>query len=297
MAATTIRTELDAAVGALAAAGVERPRADAEWLLAGLLGVGRFELYVALDRDVPAPLAARYGDAVRRRAAREPLQQVLGWEAFRGLRLGVTPDVLVPRPETEVLVEWALALLPPARDGGRPLAVDLGTGSGCIACALAAERLDVRVVAVDVSAKAAALARANAAALGLGRRVAVIAGDLWEAFGALRADLIVANPPYLPTGALPALAPEVSRHEPHGALDGGADGLALIRRIVAGAATWLRPGGALLLETAGEPQVRAVAALVGAGGFEAVTIRADLAGADRFVAGRAPRPGAGWEAR
>src|SRR3989454_2567275 len=136
-------------------------RSDAEWLLAAVLGVGRVEARLDLDRALPAAVAARYEAAVGRRARREPLQQIVGWEAFRGLRVRLTADVLVPRPETETLVEWALELLPPPRPGVRLLALDLGTGSGVIACALAAERRDVDVVAIDMSRAAAAVARSE----------------------------------------------------------------------------------------------------------------------------------------
>ncbi|OGK96820.1 MAG: protein-(glutamine-N5) methyltransferase, release factor-specific [Candidatus Rokubacteria bacterium RIFCSPHIGHO2_12_FULL_73_22] len=283
----TLRDGLDAAARALAAAGIATPRVDAEWLLAGLLGVGRATLALALDRAVSAPLAARYGLAVRRRAGREPLQQILGWEEFRGLRIRVTRDVLVPRPETEALVEWALGLLPAPRAGVRPLALDLGTGSGCIACALARERADLEVLAVDNSPAAAVLARENARALGVAARVRVVVGDLLEPVGPRPAALIVSNPPYLPSDLVPTLEPEVRSHEPLGALDGGGDGLALIRRIVAGARGRLRPGGALVLETAGRGQAPEVAALLDAAGFGDVAVREDLAGVSRLVAGRA----------
>lgn len=285
--ARTLRAELDAATAALAAAGVATPRVDAEWLLAAVLGVGRLEAQLALDRVFPEPLAARFCEAVGRRANREPLQRILGREAFRGLSVRLTDDVLVPRPETELLVGWALELLPPAGTGRRPLAVDLGTGSGCIACALASERPDVDVLAVDVSPAAARVARDNATALGLGARVMVVAGDLLAALGAARADLVVSNPPYCPSALLAELEPEVRLHEPRVALDGGPDGLALTRRIVGAARGALRPGGALVLETAGGAQAVAVTGLLEAAGFGTVAVRADLAGVDRFVAGRA----------
>jgi release factor glutamine methyltransferase len=193
---------------------------------------------------------------------------------------------MVPRPETEVLAGWALELLPPPP--ARPVGIDLGTGSGCIACALAAERPDLSLVAVDVCPEAAALARANVAALGLGARVSVEVSDLFAARPEGRADLIVSNPPYLPTGIIDTLAPEVSRHDPRLALDGGADGLRLIRRIVREAPRRLAAGGALVLETAGGDQVRRVAQLLRRQGFVDVRTRADLAGVERFVAGRWP---------
>jgi len=283
---TTFRDQLAAATTALEAAGVASPRVDAEWLLAGLLGVGRVTVRLDPAGAVPELLAERYSDAVRRRARREPLQRILGWEEFRGLRVRLTDAVLVPRPETEALVEWALALLP-ARGGRRLRAVDLGTGSGCIACALAAERPDLDVVAIDVSPAAAAVARENAIALGLAARIRVVAADLLDGVRDLGADLIVSNPPYLPTGLVPELPPEVRTHEPVVALDGGADGLALIRRIAAIAHRALRASGVLVVETAGGAQAAAAAALLRTADFAQVAVRADLAGVDRFVAGRA----------
>jgi release factor glutamine methyltransferase len=282
----TLRDQLDAATTTLEAAGVASPRVDAEWLLAGLLGLGRARVRLDLARAVPPAIAERYADAVRRRARREPLQRILGWEEFRGLRLRLTEAVLVPRPETEALVEWALALLPPS--GGRRLRViDLGTGSGCIACALAAERPDLDVLAVDVSPPAAAVARENARALGLAPRVRVVVADLLQGIRDLVADLIVSNPPYLPTALVPELAPEVRSHEPALALDGGADGLALIRRIAAIGRGTLRASGVLVLETGGGAQATAAAALLRGRGFTQVAVRTDLAGVERFVAGRA----------
>ena len=286
MAAATLAAELDAATTALEAAGLASARVDAEWLLAGLLGVGRAAVRLELAEPVPAPIAERYAVAVRRRAGREPLQRILGWEDFRGVRVRLTNAVLVPRPETEMLVEWALALLPEPGDR-RLLAIDVGTGSGCIACALACERPDLDVIAVDVSPAAAAVARDNARALGVAERVRVVAADLLECVRGPRADLIVSNPPYLPTATVPELEPEVRAHEPRLALDGGPDGLALIRRIAATARGCLKPSGALALETAGDAQAEAAAALLRGAGLQAVAVRADLAGVDRFVAGRA----------
>jgi release factor glutamine methyltransferase len=276
-----MRDDLAAATTTLARAGVDTPRVDAEWLLAGLLGVGRATLALELDAGLDAETARRYDAAVRRRAAREPLQHILGWEGFRGLRLRVTPDVLVPRPETETLVEWSLELMPAPR-----LAVDVGAGSGCIACAIAAERPAARVVAIDRSPAAAAVARTNAEALGLGDRIDVVVADLLAPLGAAGADLIVANLPYIPTSTLATLSPEVTRHEPVAALDGGADGLAEIRRLIATAGSRLAVGGVLVLETAGGTQTSVVVALMRTAGFTEVATRADLPGVERFVAGR-----------
>ena len=284
--AATFREQLDAATTTLEAAGVQTARVDAEWLLAGLLGIGRAGVRIDLSRVLSAPLAERYADAVRRRARREPLQRILGWEDFLGLRIRLTEAVLVPRPETEALVEWALTLLPPP-GARRLLALDLGTGSGCIACALAAGRSDLDVVALDVSLAAAAVARDNARALDLAPRVRVVVADLLEGVRDLSADLIVSNPPYLPTGLVAGLEPEVRSHEPRIALDGGADGLALIRRLAAVGRTCLRRAGVLVVETAGGAQAAAAASLLRGAGFQSVAVRADLAGVDRFVAGNA----------
>src|SRR5438093_8736271 len=285
--AATFREQLDAATTTLEAAGVQTARVDAEWLLAGLLGIGRAGVRIDLSRVLSAPLAERYADAVRRRARREPLQRILGWEDFLGLRIRLTEAVLVPRPETETLVEWALELLPPPAAGRRVLAIDVGTGSGCIACALAAERSDLDVVAIDVSPAAAAVARENVRALQLSARIRVVVADLLDGISDPGADLIVSNPPYLPTALVSELPPEVRTHDPMLALDGGADGLALIRRIAAVARRGLCSSGVLVVETAGAAQAPATAALFQAAGFAQVAVRADLAGIDRFVAGRA----------
>jgi release factor glutamine methyltransferase len=286
MAATTYADQLAAATTALEAAGLPSARVDAEWLLAGLLGLGRVAARLELGEAAPAPLAERYARAVSRRARREPLQRILGWEEFRGVRVRLTDSVLVPRPETETLVEWALALLP-APGPRRLLAIDVGTGSGCIACALASERADLDVVAVDVSPAALAVARENVRALDLAGRVRVVAADLFAGLRDIRADLIVSNPPYLPSAFMPELPPEVRIHEPRLALDGGSDGLAVIRRIATTARPYLRSSGVLVVETAGGDQASAAAALLRGAGWDQVAVRGDLVGIERFVAGRA----------
>jgi release factor glutamine methyltransferase len=283
----TVGQALARATAALAAAGVESPRADAEWLLADVLGVSRPGLGLHAGRTLQPPLDERYTRAVRRRVAREPLQHIVGTQAFRQITVLVGAGALVPRPETELLAGWALELLPaPPR---RPVVIDLGTGSGCIACALAVERPDAEVLALDISPEAVALARDNVATLGLATRVNVGLSDMFAALGAIEVDVIVANPPYLPTDLIATLPPEVSRHDPRLALDGGPDGLGVIRRLVREAPERLAPGGALVLETGGGEQARAVAALLDAQGLIEVQTRADLAGVERFVAGRRGR--------
>ena len=281
----TIGAALADAEARLAAAGVETPRVDAEWLLAGILDVGRNALAMNATRPLVEMAAERYADAVRRRAGREPLQQILGWEEFRGLRIRVTPDVLVPRPETETLVEWALHLLPPV-SARRLRVADIGTGSGCIACALSAARRDLDVVGIDLSEAASGVARTNARALGTPLRVVV--ADLMAPLRSGSLDAIVANPPYIADVQASMLAPEVALHEPRVALVGGPDGLAVVMRVADDAPRVLRAGGVVVMETGGAAHVDAVTARLRTHGFVDVAARADLAGVTRFVAGRRP---------
>lgn len=281
----TVARLLEAATARLAAAGIDTPRVDAEWLLAGLLGARRGDLGLLLGQAPETELVTRYEAVIERREHREPLQRILGWEGFRGLRLQLSPDVLVPRPETETLVDLVLGLLPAPRDDRRPVVVDVGTGSGCIACAIAAERPDVDVIAVDSALAALQIARDNARRMNL-RLVGALAGDLLTAIGPGTADLIVSNPPYLPTSLLATLAPEVRDHEPRRALDGGRSGLHVVGRLVEDAGRVLRPGGALVLETAGGEQPAAVARLLQDAGFDEVAAHRDLAGVERFVCAR-----------
>jgi len=279
----TVAAALDVGTDLLREAGIDSARVDAEWLLADALRVSRSALVVETRRALEPADAARYVSALRRRTGREPLQHIVGTQAFRDLSLRVRADALVPRPETELLAGWALELLPP--HVRTPLVIDVGTGSGCIACAIASERPDVEVIALEVSPAAAALARENVVALRLSR-VTVLVSDLFAGLPPMRADVIVCNPPYLPTEIIATLAPEVSRHDPRLALDGGPDGLDVVRRVLADAPGRLAAGGALVLETAGGEQARAIVALMQAAGFERVETRRDLAGVERFVMGR-----------
>jgi len=280
----SVAVALAAGAAALQAAGVESAGVDAEWLLASVLRVPRGALRMEPKRTLEAAEAGRYVARLRRRMNREPLQHVLGTAPFRHITLRVGPDALVPRPETEVLAEWALQLLPASV--ASPLVIDVGTGTGCIACAIAWERPNVRVIALEASPRAAAVARDNVTALGLTGHVTVEVSDLFAALPSMRADLVVSNPPYLPTDLIPMLSPEVSRHDPRIAMDGGPDGLTVIRRVVAEAPAWLVPGGALVLETGGGEQIPAVVGLMEAAGFGGIRTRRDLAGVERFVAGR-----------
>lgn len=279
----TIASSLAGGAARLGEAGLDSARHDAELLLAAVLGTDRLSLYVEPKRPVDGEAAARYLELIDRRAGHEPVQYILGWEEFRGLRLTVTPDVLIPRPETEGLVERALELL-----AGLDHAVvaDVGTGSGAIACALAAARPDLELLAVDQSLGALAVASDNVRTLGLASRVRLLAGDLFGPLASLRGslDMVVANPPYLPAMTLGSLPAEVARFEPRLALDGGPDGMRVLRRLIAEAPAHLRPGGWLIMEI-GEEQAGALASLMAAEGFSAIGARRDLRGVERYIEG------------
>jgi release factor glutamine methyltransferase len=229
--------------------GIAQPRTDAEVLLAHVLKTERIQLYLRYDQPLQPRELAEYRDLVRRRGAHEPLQYITGRQEFYSLELEVTPAVLIPRPETEILVETALALL---KEQGlsSPWVLDLGTGSGAIAVALGHENRQLRILAIDVSVAALAVARRNAKRHSLTDRIHLVAMDLCQAMSTNLAifDLIVSNPPYIPTNDIPGLAPEISSFEPGTALDGGSHGLAVIRRIMDQAHRVLRPSGSLLLE-------------------------------------------------
>ena len=266
-------------------------RAEAETLLAHALGKSRSWLYAWGDAAVPAQVAERFERLVARRAAGEPVAYLVGRRGFWTLELEVGPDTLIPRPETERLVELALERLP----ADRPLTVaDLGTGSGAIALAIASERPQARVCATDASPGALAVARANAARLGLAR-VECLAGAWDDWFGALaaalagtRCDLIASNPPYIAAGD-PHLDRGDLRFEPATALSSGADGLDAIRAIVSGAPAHLQPGGWLLLEH-GFDQGAAIRGLLAQAGFVEVATHVDLEGRDRVTLGRRADP-------
>jgi len=256
--------------------GIESPRLDAELLLGDVLKLNRVGLYLHFDRPLNADELTAYRALVKRRAAREPLAYIRGHCEFWSLSLQVSPAVLIPRPDTEVLVEEALKLLPQA---GRVL--DIGTGSGAIAIAIAHERPQADVAAIDISAAALKVAEANA--LDNGVQVHFAAGDLDRLEGG-PFDLLVSNPPYIAEKERATLMPEVGRFEPHQALFSGADGLAAIRRIVAQAPALLADNGWLLLEV-GYDQAVAVRDLLAAAGLTQLFIRDDYAGIPRVVGG------------
>lgn len=265
---------VDEALALARALGVER--GDAQILLAHLTGQGRAWLITHGDAAVPGADAA-----LRRLAAGEPLAHLTGWQPFHGLQLQVTPATLIPRPDTETLVDWALAVL--AGWSGTARVVDLGTGSGAIALAIKAACPQAALSAVDVSAEALAVARANGARLGL--PVDWRQGSWFEPLAGERFELVVSNPPYIAGDDphLPAL-----RHEPLGALTPGGDGLADLRSLIDAAPQHLTAGGWLLMEH-GWDQAELVARALSARGFTEVTLRRDLAGRPRASGGRWPR--------
>lgn len=356
----TIKAALDWTVGYLERKGDENPRLSAEWLLSEACDMSRIQLYVSFDR----PLSLEERDILRgyvtRRGKGEPLQYITGYAAFRHIQVKVRPGVLIPRPETEVLVSEALSLLPAAHrrvaldstidawegdaliaaetaaeaaqdgsgdasetlkrsqqaisayldaqqdqgngDGGdrpdgsavakpRPLLVaDICTGSGCIACSVAYERPDTRVIATDIAPEAVALAKDNAAELGLSDRVRIERGDLGSPVPAAamgRLDLVVSNPPYVPTAVLAGIPREVADFEPALALDGGADGNDILRRLLPWTAAALRPGGGFAFELH-ETCLDAAAELARRAGFHQVRIVDDLAGRPRVLTGVKP---------
>lgn len=271
-AAASVREALTSAVDALAAAGVETPRLDAEVLLAEATGWTRARLAAEPGAGVPAADGVRFGEMVRRRLRREPVAYIVGRKGFRSLELTVDPGVLVPRPESELLVELALERRPRA-------VLDVGTGSGAIALAIADELPGCDVEASDTSARALAVARRNAERLGLADRVRFHQGTLPA--GPERFELIVANLPYVAQPDWEGLPPEVREWEPREALLAGADGLDAIRALLA--EPRFRPRAVALEVGAG--QAPAVAALMREAGLGSVEMRRDLAGIERVVVG------------
>ena len=290
--ASQLKDLVERAIDRLIAAAVDDPRLDAELLMAFAAGVTR-ERLLADSVVIDDALRERYAALIDLRAARKPLAYIVGGREFYSLELEVSPEVLIPRPETETLVAAALSFIAgrPSAIAGRPSAriLDLCTGSGAIALALAANAPGAKIVATDVSADALAIAARNAARLGLAARVEFRRADCWTAIDGGDPlgrfdlfDLIVANPPYIRDHEIVALAPEIRNYEPHVALAGGFDGLVFYRRIAAGAGKHLTPGGALMVEV-GQGQATEVAAIFRAAGLGEIALRNDLAGIARVV--------------
>jgi release factor glutamine methyltransferase len=268
--------------------GIESPRLDAELLVAHALSTTRLQLVVGSQRMLDAPELARLRELVRRRRLREPMAYILGVREFYGRAFRVDRRVLVPRPDTEALVDVALER---TREMSMCMrALDLCTGSGCVAVTLARERPTSLVVATDVSEEALALARENALRLGA-YNLAFRRGDLFAAVEpACRFDLVTANPPYVPSTEMAQLAPDIREYEPRVALDGGGDGLAILHRIVADAPAHLAHRHGVLAVEVGAGEARAVAAIFERAGFVDIEVRRDYARIERVVSGVLHRP-------
>ncbi|KAF0196368.1 MAG: release factor glutamine methyltransferase [Bacillota bacterium] len=287
----------------LAAAGLEDSRWQAELLLRGIVEVTRAKFMTYPELQVTHLDTERFRDAIRRRSLGMPVQYILGKQEFYGREFIVTPDVLIPRPETEVLVEEVLSKMLPLCRGttlscpytkasgsqfpDRLRLLDLCTGSGCIGLTLAAELPQARVVATDISLQALGVAKQNAHKVGVANRVEFKQGDLCSALQGDIFDVIVSNPPYIETAAIPTLSRDV-QNEPIGALDGGADGLEFYRRIADGLGQHLAPGGLVAVEI-GHGQGQDVMQLFAQAGLIDITLILDLAGKERVVMGKMPK--------
>jgi release factor glutamine methyltransferase len=283
----TVLQVLEWTAGAFKSSGIDSPRLTAEVLLAQCLGCGRIDLYLNYDRPLTEDERAAYRELVRRRLDREPTAYIVGQRAFWTLELAVGPGVLIPRPETEGLVEAALAHIK-AAGWAAPRLLDLCTGSGAVALALAAELPGARVTAVDLSRKTLAWARKNAVDLGLADRVDLVAGDLFSALDPeARFEVITINPPYVQSDQWDGLAPEIKDHEPREALVAGPTGLEVIGRAAAEAPRFLTADGLLVCEI-GQGQAAAATELFEAC-FSRVELGRDLAGMERLVMAAGPR--------
>lgn len=268
--------------------GVESPRLQVELLLAHLLKLPRLQLYLNFERPLTDGELDALRELVRRRGQREPLQHLIGLAPFCDLELTVTPDTLVPRPETEVLAEHAWTWLR-QRGDANPRVLDFGTGTGCLAITLARQCPGARITALDISPAALSIARHNAERWEVADRIEFIEVDGRDTeFPAESFDLLVSNPPYLESGAIASLEPEVRDHDPRLALDGGTDGLDFMRRL-ASTHGWLAEGGRILVEF-GDGQDEAMRALFGGGTWVDANVLPDLSGRSRiFVAARGRR--------
>ncbi|MBS0385881.1 MAG: peptide chain release factor N(5)-glutamine methyltransferase [Proteobacteria bacterium] len=277
----TLVSVWQAARDRLIAAGVDSPVLDARLLLEAGAGVARLDIVTDPRRLLSAEQAAAVHALVDRRVAREPVSHIVGKKAFWTLDLNVSRAVLTPRPETEFLVEEALKALAPTSPAR---ILDLGVGSGAVLLAVLAERDLASGIGLDISADALDVARGNAETLNLGNRAEFRLGD-WSTLFAEQFDLVVSNPPYVPSADIDNLAPEVSKHEPRIALDGGPDGLDAYRAIVARLHDWVKPRGSFAFEV-GKGQAAIVEALVTAAGYEVLAASVDFAGVPRVVVGR-----------
>ena len=291
----TIQAALEWTQGYLGRKGDENPRLSAQWLLSEATGLSRIELYAHFDQPLSMGEREVLRDFVARRGTGEPLQYITGEVGFRHITLKVRPGVLIPRPETEVLVSEALSLLPPAKEQQAVLVADLCTGSGCIACSIAHEYPSAQVVATDIAPEAVALATENADRLGLSDRVTVIQCDLGTAVPASLVGsfgLVVSNPPYIPSAVLEEVPSEVADFEPRLALDGGQDGLKVFREMLPWILEALDPNGSAVFELH-EDCLEEAADIAQEAGFSSTRIVKDLAGRDRVLVAQRSAPPAG----
>ncbi|SRR5579859_285583 len=279
---TSIGESLRAATARLTEAGIDGARLDARLLLAEALGKDGTWLFNHANDELDASVEAAFAALVEKRLARQPVSLILGRREFWSLDFTVTRDTLAPRPDSETLIEAVLAELP---DRQAPLSLlDLGTGTGCLLISLLSELPNARGTGVDINPDTLAVAQGNADRLGFGARTRFIRSSWWDAIEG-RFDVILSNPPYIPSGDIPGLDPEVARFEPLDALDGGADGLDAYRLLAAGVEGFLAENGVIAFEV-GAGQAPDVAVLLEQAGFPLRAIRRDLAGIERCVVSR-----------
>ena len=283
--APTLRSAMLRGVGFLRDAGIDSAQIDAEVLLQHVLGIEKAQLYSALDEPLSAGHRLPFQEMLDRRMRREPVAYITGRKEFWSLEFVVTPKALIPRPETELLVEVALHRLK-STASRTPNVLDLGTGSGIIAICLAKERLEANILAVDIASSALEVARINSRRHGVSERIDLIHGDLFAALAAEKRlfDLIVSNPPYIRTGELSLLAPEISQWEPMTALDGGRDGIEYYRRIIGEGHEHLAPGSSIVLEIGADMAPVVTELFAHSGGYGPASVYQDYAGKDRVIA-------------
>jgi release factor glutamine methyltransferase len=291
LAAVTVLDVIQRSSEFLTRKGVESPRLQVELMLANVLQLPRLELYLNFDRAVTEVELGRVRELVKRRGEREPLQHVLGSTCFCGLDFAVNSSVLIPRPETEVLAEKAwqqLQQLTKTGTSNSPLVLDLGTGSGCLGVILAVKCPEAKVHAIDISEGALEVARANATRLGVLDRVTFYKSDLCAALPkSLTFELVVCNPPYIPSVQIETLQPEVRDYDPRLALDGGVDGLEYYRRLAGEAPPYMAQESRLMAEF-GDDQEKDVSAIFRAAGWRIDELVTDLAGKLRIIVARRP---------
>jgi release factor glutamine methyltransferase len=284
-AAPTLRSALLRGMEFLREAGIDSAEIDAEVLLRHVLGIEKEQLYSALDEPLSAGHRLRFQETLKRRMRREPVAYITGRKEFWSLDFVVNSEVLIPRPETELLVEVALDRLKKAASG-TPNILDLGTGSGNIAVCLAKERLEANIVAVDIASSTLEVARINSRRHGVSERIDLMQGDLFAALGGKKRlfDLIVSNPPYVRTGEFSLLAPEISQWEPAAALDGGLDGIEYYRRIIEEAPGYLASGSSIVLEIGADMGPAVSELFARSGCYGPAAVYQDYAGKDRVIA-------------